>query len=54
MLLMLTVVNAHQASNNNVMVTANCADTGSNTRVRCKINGSEYWLQPLIRITVQS
>ena len=39
-----TVVNAHQASNNNVLVSANCADTGSNTRVRCKINGTDYWL----------
>ena len=39
-----TVVNAHQNSNNNVLVTANVADSGSNTRIRCKINGSDYWL----------
>ena len=39
-----TVVNAHQTGNNNVMVSANCADTSTDTRVRCKINGTDYWL----------
>ena len=39
-----TVVNAHQTGNNNIMVSANCADTAADTRVRCKINGTDYWL----------
>ena len=37
-------MNAHQTGNNNIMVSANCADTAADTRVRCKINGTDYWL----------
>ena len=39
-----TKPNAHQTSNNNVLVSANCADSGSDARIRCKINGTDYWL----------
>ena len=37
-------VNAHHASNNNVMVSHTAADITSNTRIRVKINGTDYWL----------
>lgn len=39
-----TEVNAHQTGNNNIMVSCNVADTSTDTRVRCKINGTDYWL----------
>tara|TARA_Y100000816_G_C26071958_1_gene563943 strand:+ start:826 stop:1608 length:783 start_codon:yes stop_codon:yes gene_type:complete len=47
-----TVVNAHQTGNNNIMVSCNVADTSADTRVRCKINGTDYWLLATSNTTI--
>ena len=47
-----TVVNAHQTGNNNIMVSCNVADTSTDTRVRCKINGTDYWLLATSNTTI--
>ena len=39
-----TATKAHATGNNNVLVSANVVDASSDTRIRCKINGSDYWL----------
>jgi hypothetical protein len=39
-----TAVNAHHASNNNVLVSTACADSTSDTEIKVKINGTDYWL----------
>ena len=46
------VVNAHQTGNNNIMVSCNVADTSTDTRVRCKINGTDYWLLATSNTTI--
>ena len=46
------VVNAHQTGNNNIMVSCNVADTSADTRVRCKINGTDYWLLATSNTTI--
>ena len=37
-------VKAHHASNNNVMVSHTAADIASDTRIRVKINDTDYWI----------
>ena len=39
-----SAVKAHHSSNNNVMVSHTAADIASDTRIRVKINGTDYWL----------
>jgi len=39
-----TAVNAHQVSNTNVLVSTACADSTSDTEIKVKINGTDYWL----------
>tara|TARA_B100001964_G_C14098215_1_gene538023 strand:+ start:254 stop:1024 length:771 start_codon:yes stop_codon:yes gene_type:complete len=39
-----TAVNANHASNNNLLVTTSCADSTSDTEIKVKINGVDYWL----------
>ena len=46
------VVNAHQTGNNNIMVSCNVVDTSADTRVRCKINGTDYWLLATSNTTI--
>ena len=39
-----SAVKAHHSSNNNVMVSHTAADIASDTRIRVKINDTDYWI----------
>ena len=39
-----TEINAHHSGNNNVLVSTHCADSASDTEIKVKINGTDYWL----------
>ena len=48
-------IGAHQSvANNNVMVSTGCKESQADARIRCKINGTDYWILATSNTTIAS